>query len=320
MAYTVAVTGATGYIATELVKQLLEKGYNVRGTVRSLKNEEKVAHLKALSDALPGNLTLHEADLLTDGSFDEVVKGADLVFHTASPFITESDNPQKDLVDPAVKGTTTVLKSVSKSKDTVKRVVLTSSVAAMIKSKKGPSNGKAYTEADWNDESSLTEGPYQYSKTEAEKAARALAKEEGFDLVTIHPVFVLGPVIAARADATSIITMKGFIENTKFSFMPWHADVRDVARAHILAAEVSSAKGRFIVGHPPASSKYVSEVLSKRFPGYKFPAGDDNKPTAYGDASKTVEELGLQLTPLPETYIDMATTMIQRGIAKLVPK
>ena len=77
------------YIATELVKQLLEKGWNVRGTVRSLKNEDKVAHLRVLSEALPGKLTLHEADLLQEGSFDEVVAGADIVFHTASPFFTK---------------------------------------------------------------------------------------------------------------------------------------------------------------------------------------------------------------------------------------
>lgn len=74
------------YIASELCKQLLEKGYNVRGTVRSLKAKEKIQHLVNLGDALPGKLTLHEADLLLEGSFDDVVKGADLVFHTASPF------------------------------------------------------------------------------------------------------------------------------------------------------------------------------------------------------------------------------------------
>jgi nucleoside-diphosphate-sugar epimerase len=74
------------YIASELCKQLLVKGYNVKGTVRSLRRQEKIQHLINLGDALPGKLTLHEADLLSDGSFDSVVKGADLVFHTASPF------------------------------------------------------------------------------------------------------------------------------------------------------------------------------------------------------------------------------------------
>jgi saccharopine dehydrogenase-like NADP-dependent oxidoreductase len=75
------------YVATEVINQLLVKGYNVRGTVRSVAATDKVAHLHKLGEALPGKLTLHEADLLKEGSFDEVVKGADYVFHTASPFI-----------------------------------------------------------------------------------------------------------------------------------------------------------------------------------------------------------------------------------------
>ena len=76
-----------GYVATEVIKQLLEKGYNVRGTVRSVAAHDKISHLQKLGEALPGNLELHEADLLKEGSFDEVIEGADYVFHTASPFI-----------------------------------------------------------------------------------------------------------------------------------------------------------------------------------------------------------------------------------------
>lgn len=79
--------------------------------------------------ALPGKLTLHEADLLKKGSFDEIVKGADYVFHMASPFLSSWEDTQKELVEPALSGTTTVLESVAKSKDTVRRVVLTSSLA-----------------------------------------------------------------------------------------------------------------------------------------------------------------------------------------------
>ena len=74
-------------MATELIHQLLAKGYYVRGTVRSTAAKDKVAHLISLGEALPGKLTLHEADLLQEGSFDEVVKGATYVFHTASPFL-----------------------------------------------------------------------------------------------------------------------------------------------------------------------------------------------------------------------------------------
>lgn len=78
--------------------QLLEKGYTVRGTVRSTKDAAKTEVLHALAAALPGNLELHEADLLTEGSFDSVVKGATYVFHTASPFFREADDPQTELV------------------------------------------------------------------------------------------------------------------------------------------------------------------------------------------------------------------------------
>ena len=102
---TVVVTGCTGYVATQVVKQLLEKGYSVRGTVRST-SSDKVKILNALSEALPGSLTLHQADLLKEGSFDAVVKGASVVFHVASPFLQGVEDAQTQLVDPAVKART----------------------------------------------------------------------------------------------------------------------------------------------------------------------------------------------------------------------
>ena len=134
-AQVVAVTGVSGYIGSEVVKQLLEKGYTVRGTVRSKSNTSKVQHLLTLSDALPGTLELFEADLLKAGDFDEVVRGADFVLHTASPFFTESSDPQKDLIDPAVNGTSNVLTAAGKAG--IKRVVVTSSVAGRLS--RGPS-------------------------------------------------------------------------------------------------------------------------------------------------------------------------------------
>ncbi|CAL8462007.1 g1538 [Coccomyxa elongata] len=322
MAYECVVTGATGYIASELVKQLLEKGYNVKGSVRSLNNKEKIQHLINLGAAFPGKLTLHEADLLSDGSFDDIVKGTDLVFHTASPFVIRGiEDPQIDLVDPAVKGTKNVIGAAMKSKDSVRRVVLTSSTAAVVKNRKGPGNGSLYTEEDWNDESSLTESPYMYSKAQAERAAWDMAKEAGLDLVTINPSLVLGPVLTSRADATSIILMKEFVENTEGSMLPRQVDVRDVARAHVLAAEVATAKGRFIVSHESTvSTKFLSDILSEHFPQYRFPAGEDTPSIKTLDNSKVRTQLGLQLRPLKETYIDMVTTLIQQGIAVPVAK
>lgn len=126
-AHVVAVTGVSGYIGSEVVKQLLEKGYTVRGTVRSKSNTSKVQHLLKLSDALPGTLELFEADLLNSDDFDEVVRGSDFVLHTASPFVTSVGDPQRDLIDPAVNGTTSVLTAAGKAG--IRRVVVTSSVA-----------------------------------------------------------------------------------------------------------------------------------------------------------------------------------------------
>ncbi|KAL0041600.1 hypothetical protein WJX79_008914 [Trebouxia sp. C0005] len=271
--YTAVVTGASGFVASEVVKELLIKGWNVRGTVRSLSKHEKVAHLEALGKALPGKLTLHEADLLKKGSFDQVVKGADYVFHMASPFLAEWNDTQKELVEPALEGTTTVLESVAKSKDTIRRVVLTSSFAAALKMKSGPSNGKLYTEEDWNTDSEADkEGGYMYSKTVAEKKAWEVSKKEGFELATIMPSLVLGPVTGTRPDGTSINVMKGIVE--------------------------------------------VMAVLKDRFPGLKFKDAEQEERKPVLDNSKVREQLGISIIPYQDTIIDMATTLIQNGIAK----
>lgn len=94
MALTAVVTGASGYLAGEVIHQLLAKGYNVRGTVTNVEDRRKTGPLLALRRALPGKLTLTEADLFEPGSFDDVVKGADFVFHTASNVIFDSANPE----------------------------------------------------------------------------------------------------------------------------------------------------------------------------------------------------------------------------------
>jgi nucleoside-diphosphate-sugar epimerase len=319
MEQTAVVTGATGFVATELVKQLLAKGYNVRGTVRSTKDSAKTQALTNLAAALPGRLELFEADLLTDGTFDDAVSGAHYVFHTASPFFIKPDNdPHKELIEPAVHGTKNVLQSVARSKDTVKRVVLTSSVAAVHGDNniQPPKNGSLYTADDWNTTSTPEEEPYFVSKTEAEKAAHEFAKAEGISLVAILPNFVMGPITSPTASGTSIGYMKGWLEG-KPGGSPVHCDVRDVAAAHICAAERPAASGRYIVSH--ASSSNPAEVgrwLQEAFPEYNIPAGEDKAPEEKVDASRTEQDLGIVPTPLRETIVDMARTLIATGIAK----
>ena len=101
MALTAVVTGASGYLAGEVIHQLLAKGYNVRGTVTNVEDRRKTGPLVALRKALPGKLTLTEADLFEPGSFDDVVKGADFVFHTASNVIFDSSNPEVVFLTPS---------------------------------------------------------------------------------------------------------------------------------------------------------------------------------------------------------------------------
>jgi len=319
--FTAVVTGASGFVPGEVVKQLLSKGWNVRGTVRSLSNKDKTQHLTKMSEALPGKLTLHEADLLKKGSFDEIVKGADYVFHMASPFLSTWEDTQKELVEPALNGTATVLESVGKSTDSVRRVVLTSSLAAALKMKSGPKNGKLYTEEDWNTDSEADkEGGYMYSKTVAEKKAWELSEKLGFELVTIMPSLVLGPVTGNRNDGTSLNVMKAILENESSELpFPFIVDVRNIAEAHIAAAVTPSAKGRYLVSNASTVPNcQVIAILEERFPALQFQKAkqEDSKQVLVND--KVQKELGVKIVDPKDTIIDMACTMIQNGIA--VPK
>ncbi|KAJ0094376.1 hypothetical protein Patl1_17141 [Pistacia atlantica] len=125
----VCVTGASGYIASWLVKLLLERGYSVKATVRD-PDDHKVKHLHEF-DGAKEKLLLFKADLLEEGSFDSAIDGCEGVFHTASPVVLSPNDPQAELIDPAVKGTLNVLKSCAKVQS-VKRVIVLSSLASII--------------------------------------------------------------------------------------------------------------------------------------------------------------------------------------------
>jgi len=257
---TVAVTGASGFIAAHCIKQLLEKGYTVRGTVRGDPSSERYAWLYELTTrfSLPRKVELFQADLLQPGSFKQCFTGCDYIFHVASPFKIEIEDPIKDLVEPAKQGTLNVLQCAKEAaSETLKRIVVTSSVAS-INGLSDPK--KIYTEADWNKESTVENGPYSFSKTEAEHAAwQWMSAEESaisFDLVTVNPALVLGRHLndglsyaqlnESNAVLTRIINGEFPIRlNVAFTLV----DVRDVAAAHIFMIEgeaAQSAKGRHI--------------------------------------------------------------------------
>ncbi len=268
----VLVTGANGYVASWLVKKLLEEGITVHAAVRNPDNNKKVGHLKEIATQKPGELKLFKADLLTPNSYTEAMKGCELVYHTASPFITDVKDPQKELIEPAENGTANVLASAYKV-DTVKRIVVTSSCAAIytdaIDTVNAP-DGKL-TEAIWNTTASLEHQPYSYSKTLAEKKAWELAKgQDRWDLITINMSLVLGPSLnpgSTTSESMNILKMMG--DGQMKMGAPklgiGLVDVRDVAEAHFRAGYTPKANGRYITS---AHNTNMLEMASKLIPKY----------------------------------------------------
>ncbi len=250
----VCVTGANGYVASWIVKKLVEQGINVHAAVRNPSNMNKVGHLIEIGKLGPGSVTLFKSDLLEQGSYENAMKGCEVVFHTASPFTLDVTDPQKQLVDPAVKGTENVLHSASKT-PTVKRIVLTSSCAAIytdaVDCAKAPRG--VLTEDVWNTTASLTYQPYSYSKTMAEKKAWELVElQNQWDLVVMNPSFVMGPSLNPKystSESTNVLKMLGNGE-MKMGAPKMGVgviDVRDLADAHIAGAFTKEAKGRHII-------------------------------------------------------------------------
>ncbi|KAL7120496.1 hypothetical protein ACP275_02G126700 [Erythranthe tilingii] len=319
MGKVVCVTGASGYIASWLVKLLLHRGYTVKATVRNLSDPRKVEHLMALEGAKE-RLLLYQADLLEEGSFDAVVDACECVFHTASPVFLSVSEPQTELIDPAVKGTINVLRSCKKV-PSIKRVVITSSMASVMFNH-SPLNSDVIVDEIWSSDPLFCEEKkewYALSKTLAEKAAWKFAEENGLDVVTLHPGFVIGPLLQPTLNLTS----EALLNLVKQGKQLWasgiyrYVDVRDVALAHILAFENPSANGRYcLVGRVTYSFEALG-ILNRIFPSLDLPhSSAENEPAnlpAYEVSKERAKSLGIDFTPLEVSLKDSVQSLKDKG-------
>lgn len=274
---TVLVTGASGYIAGWIVKYLLEAGHTVHATVRDPAKTSSVAHLQAIAEKAPGTLRLFKADLLDAGSFDAAMQGCTIVMHTASPFVLSGfRDAHEALVRPAVEGTRHVLDAATRS-GSVRRVVLTSSIAAVHGDNADLlQTGKAaFTEDDWNTSSSVDHNPYQYSKAAAEREAWKIHNTQTqWELVTINPGMVYGPSLTSSSQSGSIDTLRQMGDGRLLMGVPkltyGVVDVREVAAAHLLAAFKPEASGRHILVATDITMLGIAKILRRRY-GFAYP-------------------------------------------------
>ncbi|KAK6220216.1 nad dependent epimerase dehydratase [Colletotrichum tabaci] len=342
----ILLTGANGFVAQHILSQLLQAGHSVRAVVRTQSKADQLSTtFRAFTSA---QFETHVVpDITAPSAFDEALTSSrpfDGVIHTASPFNYRAVSSNLEFLEPAVKGTTEILSSITRVAPSVKRVVLTSSMAAVINwgAPKETDPPKVYTDADWNpitwDGALATDSmnlAYSASKTFAEKTAWDFIsnKKPGFDLVTINPPMVYGPYVDPAVYKTpedlnqsNFNLWRNFLEPSLKSTSPLppnglhlYVDVRDMARAHVLALLKPEAGGkRFVIGGGGVSNQKIANIFRSTLPKLadRIPRGEPDKAELPKgvftlDASPAREVLGLEFISPEDTFKQIAIQLAQ---------
>uniref|UniRef100_A0A0A8Z0I4 NAD-dependent epimerase/dehydratase domain-containing protein n=1 Tax=Arundo donax TaxID=35708 RepID=A0A0A8Z0I4_ARUDO len=304
---TVCVTGAGGYIASWLVKLLLSRGYTVHGTVRDL-SDKKTGHLKQLENA-SANLKLFKADLVDYDDMAAAIMGCQGVFHVATPVPSgKITDPEREMLGPAVNGTTNVLKAASAAN--VRRVVVVSSMVAVEIDPKGWPKDKIKDESCWSDKESCrnNEDWYSVAKITSEEAALEYGKQTRLDVVTVNPAVVFGPLLQPSLNTSCqflVYFLKGGPDQMRNKL--WHiVDVRDTADALLLVYEAPEASGRHICAPHFISARDLLDLLKNMYTEYPFMSKEsiyDMEHPAPMTSDK-LKKLGWKVRPLKETIAD----------------
>jgi len=334
----VCVTGAAGFIASHVITDLLEDGHVVHATVRDLGDNTKRAHLDVLREGYSGKLELFEADLLEPGSLDAALESCDALIHTATAVILAAPDPQKQIIDVAVKGTQNVLDSVARA-PSVNRIVMTSSIAAVMSYDQ---QDKTYTEDDWCTSDDIWLDPYGMGKTQSERLLWQFVDKHAdrVEAVAINPSVVIGPPLAKHHIRSSLSFIRDLVGWTYPACAPMRlhlVDVGDVSKGHVRALTSDKAVGQRIIFSDrqksileiskvlsrkyktpmrelPRLILYIAAYLDKRF-SYRLARASANLRYEFG-SNRPMELLGISLRNTEESILEAAETMVEKGWVK----
>jgi dihydroflavonol-4-reductase len=337
----VLLTGVTGFLGSHTTIQLLEKGYQVIGTLRDMKRANSIKNVIAQHTSHTDNLRFVEADIQDENIWQKLMVGVDYVQHIASPFPKIMPKDENDLIIPARQGNINILSAASACG--VKRVVITSSTAAISYGQPKERRKRTFDETDWTDVNRNDDiAPYYKSKTIAEKAAWDFIKNDhsGLELVAVCPGLILGSLLEEDFNASANVLIK--LLDGSMPALPQigfdMVDVRSIASLLILAMETPEAKNQRYIG----SSGYLtlsnmSRILKMAYPKMKIPSrklpnfmvhvlslfdatlkpilldlGTERKM----NNSKAINDLGWKLIKPEETVLSCAASILQLGIIK----